>query len=251
MKFLKYICLICSFLISTNPSLVAQNNAEAGLDNIFRTSDEEGETAVQPNRRKGQRTQALPEGSERVGCVCMTGAVRGTTGIGSCSGQGGVRYWLIENADGDTLQYPTARQALNSETEPSPYLGPNPQSHANAQPTIIFMPAQPNSFVDLPANTPPQYQSRLDSPIVVIQQFAAPYDSIRRNGDATAALGLPMIFNSLIQLSMILVVCGTLVIIIKMFLQQGTPEASNSPRIFKRIRLTLFKVLLKDNRFFK
>jgi hypothetical protein len=251
MKFLQFICLICPFILLFPSQILAQNNAEEGLDNIFRTSDEEGETAAQPNRRKGQRTQALPEGSERVGCVCMTGAVRGTTGIGSCSGQGGVRYWLVENAEGDTIQYPTARQVLNSETEPTPYLGPNPQSRAGMQPTIIFMPANANGFVDLPANTPPQYPSRLDSPIVVIQQFTAPYDSTRRNGDATAALGLPMIFNSLIQLSMVLVVCGTLVIIIRLFLQQGAPEASNSPKIFKRIRLTLIKILFKDNRFFK
>jgi hypothetical protein len=246
-----FIYIITFLSLTANTALIAQNSPEEGLNNIFRTSDEDGETATQPNRRKGQRTQTLPEGAARVGCICMTGAVRGTTSIGSCSGQGGVRYWLVKNADGDTLQYPTARQALNADNEPAPYVGPSPQSRATNAPTIIFMPPQANGFGDMPQNTPPQYPSRLDSQIVVFQQMPMPYDSLKRNGDATALMGLPMIFNSLIQLSMVLVVCGTLIIILKMFLQQGTPEATNSQKIFRNIRLTFFKILLKGNRFFK
>ena len=237
--------------LSANSILIAQNSSEEGLNNIFRTSDEDGETATQASRRKTQRTQTLPEGSERIGCVCMTGAVRESTGIGSCSGQGGVRYWLVKSAEGDTLQYPTARQALNSTNEPVPYVGPSPQNRAANQPTIIIMQPQTNGFMDMPTNTPPQYQSRLDSQIVVFQQMPMPYDSAKRNDDATALMGLPLIFNSLIQLSMVLVVCGTLIIILKMFLQQGTPEATNSQKIFRNIRLTFFKILLKGNRFFK
>jgi hypothetical protein len=229
----------------------AQNNADAGLDNIFRTSDEDTETATQSSRRKGQRTQLLPEGSERVGCVCMSGSVRATTGIGSCSGQGGVRYWLVKNADGDTLQYPTSRQALNSDTEVAPYVGPSPQSRAENAPTIIFMPPQGNGFVEMPNGETPQYKRLLDSQIVIFQAPTRPYDSVSRNGDSSALMGLPLIFNSLIQLCMVLVVCATLVIIIKLFLNQGNPEAGNSQKIFKNIRLTLLKVLVRGNRFFK
>ena len=249
-RFLVYL-FIGILTINYALNLSAQNNAEAGLDNIFRTSDEDNETATQASRRKGQRTQVLPEGSERVGCVCMSGSVRSTTGIGSCSGQGGVRYWLVENAEGDTLQYPTSRQALNSDTEVTPYLGPNPQSRNSNQPTIIFMPPQANGFVESPPQGTPQYDRGLDSQIVVFQQMPMPYDSTKRNGDASALMGLPLIFNSLIQLCMVLIVCGTLVIVIKLFLNQGTPDAGNSQKIFKRIRLTLIKVLFKDNRFFK
>ena len=248
-RFLLYVFFLG--LTTDAVTTTAQNSSESGLNNIFRTSDEDSETATQSNRRKGQRTQTLPEGAERVGCVCMTGAVRASTGIGSCSGQGGVRYWLIETAEGDTLQYPTARQALNTDNEPVPYVGPNPQTRNTGQPTIIIMPAPTNGFVDMPPQVPPQYQSRLDSQIVVFQQMPTPYDSIRRNGDATALMGLPMIFNSLIQLSMVLVVCGTLVIILKMFLNQGTTDPTNSQKIFRNIRLTFFKILLKGNRFFK
>lgn len=249
-RFLVY-GLFWGLTINQTVSISAQNNAEAGLDNIFRTSDEDNETATQASRRKGQRTQALPEGSERVGCVCMSGSVRSTTGIGSCSGQGGVRYWLVENAEGDTLQYPTSRQALNSDTEVMPYLGPNPQSRNPNQPTIIFMPPQANGFVESPPQGTPQYNRSLDSQIVVFQQMPMPFDSTKRNGDPTALLGLPLIFNSLIQLCMVLVVCGTLVIVIKLFLNQGQPESGNTQKIFKNIRLTFLKILVRGNRFFK
>jgi hypothetical protein len=258
MKPLVPLVLFIGLLMTQTVSISAQNNAEAGLDNIFRTSDEDNETATQANRRNGQRTQALPEGSERVGCVCMSGSVRATTGIGSCSGQGGVRYWLVENAEGDTLQYPTARQALNSDSEVTPYLGPNPQSRNPNQPTIIIMPAQANGIVENPQQgTPPDYLGTspynrgLDSQIVVFQQMPMPFDSTKRNGDPTALLGLPLIFNSLIQLCMVLVVCGTLVVIIKLFLNQGQPDAGNSIKVFKNIRLTLLKILVRGNRFFK
>jgi hypothetical protein len=250
-RFTLIIFTIC-FIVNLLPIIVnAQNTAEEGLDNIFRTSDEDGETATQASRRKGQRTQALPDGSERIGCVCMSGSVRGTTGIGSCSGQGGVRYWLVENAEGDTVQYPTARQALNGDNEPAPYLGPNPQARAANAPTIIFMPPQNNGFVELPDGRPPQYNGRLDSQIVLFQPLSAPIDSTRRNGDPTALLGLPLIFNSLIQLCMVLIVCGTLVVIIKLFLNQGQAESGNTQKIFKNIRLTFLKILVRGNRFFK
>ena len=236
----------CPLVTST-----AQNNAEGGLDNVFRTSDEDGETATQRNRRKGQRTQTLPEGSERVGCVCINGAIRNTTGVGSCSGQGGVRYWLVENAKGDTLQYPTARHALNADDEPLPYVGPHPQARNAGQPTIIIMPSPANGLADGSRQAPPQYLGRLDSQIIVWQAAPNFYDSTKNYGDPTALLGLPMVFNSIIQLCMVLVICGTLVIVLKLFLNQGTTEAQNSQKIFKNIRLTLLKILFKNNRFFK
>lgn len=243
--------LIIGLFLSPTMPLFGQNSEASGLDNIFRTSDEDTETATQASRRKGQRTQTLPEGAARVGCVCMSGSVRTTTGIGSCSGQGGVRYWLVETADGDTVQYPTSRQALNSDTEVVPYVGPSPQSRAANTPTIIFMPPQANGFTEMPPQGTPQYKSLLDSQIVIFQTPNPPYDSTRRSGDPTALLGLPLIFNSIIQLCMVLVVCGTLIIILKLFLNQGTPEAQSSLKIFKNIRLTLIKILFKDNRFFK
>jgi hypothetical protein len=235
------------FLFALPLHLSAQTDTEEGLDKIFHTADIEGETATQPNRRKGQKTQILPEGSARVGCVCMTGEVRSTTGTGSCAGHGGVRYWLVVNAQGDTLQYPTGRQALNAENEPAAYIGPNPQQRYTTQPpTIVMMPAPANGFT----GTPPQYPSGRDSQIVVIQTLPAPIDSSRHTGlDKTALYGLPLVFDSLIQLCMILVVCGTLVIIVKMFISQGDPQASQSQKIFRNIRLTLLKVLFKNNGF--
>ena len=242
---------ILFFMLSLSFQLAAQNETEEGLDKIFHTSDIEGETATQPNRRKTQKTQALPEGSSRVGCVCMTGEVRSTTGTGSCAGHGGVRYWLVVNAEGDTLQYPTGRQALNAENEPAPYIGPSPQMRYTTQPpTIVLMPNPANGFTDMPAQAPPQYSARPDSQIVVFQALPAPIDTTRSNSlNPNALYGLPLIFDSIIQLCMILVVCGTLVIIVKLFMQQGDVETGNTQKIFKNIRLTLLKVLFKNNGF--
>lgn len=252
MKCIQIVFSIIFLLLRFSTPITAQNETEAGLDKIFHTSDIEGETATQSSRRKGQRTQTLPEGAYRVGCVCMTGEVRSTTSTGSCAGHGGVRYWLVVNREGDTLQYPTGRQALNAETEPAPYIGPNPQMRYTAQPpTIIIMPPQANGFGDMPtAAAPPQYRMGQDSQIVLFQGLPVPYDSTKHNGmDKTALYGLPLVFDSLIQLCMILVICGTLVIIVRMFLQQGDPQAMNSQKIFKRIRLTLIKILFHNNRF--
>ena len=212
--------LVVCVLSSLAFPLSAQNETSEGLDKIFHTADIDGETATQPNRRKAQITQALPEGAYRIGCLCMTGEVRSTIGTGSCNGRGGVRHWLVVNAEGDTLQYPTARQALNADKEPAPYIGPSPQMRYTTQPpTIIVMPSPANSFVD---NGTPQYR---DSQVVFFQGLTAA-DSTRRNNatDKTALYGLPMVFDSLIQLCMVLVVCGTLVLIVKMFLNQGTPQ---------------------------
>ena len=246
---------ILLILLSFSLQISAQSSdtAEEGLDKIFHSSDIEGETATQANRRTPQRTQAMPEGSYRIGCECMTGEVRSTTGIGSCAGHGGVRYWLVVNTEGDTLQYPTARQALNAENEPKPYIGPNPQTRYSTQPpTIIFMPSQANGFGDMSMPPPPQYRTSQDSQIVLFQQLPVPYDSTsNRASNNTALLGLPLVLNSLIQLCIVLVICGTLVLIVRMLMQQPDQPGSSSQKIFKKIRLTLIKVLFKDNRFLR
>jgi hypothetical protein len=251
MKSLLFCYSFFFLLLNQTIQLTAQTDLDEGLDKIFHTADIEGETATQWARRKTQNTQALPEGSSRIGCVCMTGEVRSTTSTGSCAGHGGVRYWLVINAQGDTLQYPTARQALNSDNEPAPYIGPSPQMRYTTQPpTIIFMPSQANGFVDMPMQQTPQYRMGQDSQIVLFQALPTPYDSTRRVGmDKTALFGLPLIFDSLIQLCTVLVICGTLLIIVRMFLQQGEQQPLNSQKIFKRIRLTLFKILFKNNKF--
>lgn len=253
MKLLHLLTLITLLSFSLQISAQSYDTAEEGLDKIFHTSDIEGETATQANRRTPQRTQAMPEGSYRIGCECMTGEVRSTISTGSCAGHGGVRYWLVVNAEGDTLQYPTARQALNAETEPKPYIGPNPQTRYSTQPpTIIFMPSQANGFVDMPPQLPTPYRTFQDSQIVMFQQLPVPYDSTSyRASNNEALFGLPLILNSLIQLCIVLVICGTLVLIVRMFMQQPEQPGSSSQKIFKKIRLTLIKILFKDNRFLR
>ena len=226
--------------------LEAQNQIEEGMDKVFHTSDIEGEVATQANRRKQQMTQILPEGSYRVGCVCMTGEVRSTTSTGSCSGQGGVRYWLVVNAAGDTVQYATGRQALNADNEPIPYIGPNPQMRYTTQPpTIIIMPQQGNALTD----ATPQYPQRQDTQNVWFRALSSSNDTLLAHQMPGALTGLPLVFDSLIQLCIVLVICGTLVIIVKMFMQQGNPPGTDSLKIFRNIRLTLIKILFRNNRF--
>ena len=244
--------LAFSFLFSAQPhQLAAQNDtAGEGFDKIFHTADLAGETATQASRRaQAQRTQALPDDSYRVGCECMSGEIRSTTGIGSCSGQGGVRYWLVVNAGGDTLKYPTARQALNADNEPTPYIGPSPQVRSSSQPTIIIMPVQSaNGFA---AVAPNSTSYAPDSQIVAYENLYTRRDSLSGiNGkDKPVMLGIPHVLHALIQLCMLLVVCGTLIIITKIFLKQGTEQhTSNSNNITKRIRLTLIKILFRNNK---
>ena len=250
--FLHFSCVFLFLHTSLQTSAQSDDSSAEGLDKIFHTSDIEGETATQANRRTPQRTQAMPEGSYRIGCECMTGEVRSTTGIGSCAGHGGVRYWLVVNTEGDTLQYPTVRQALNSDTEPQPYIGPNPQTRYSTQPpTIIFMPSQANGFVDMPQQMSP-YRTYQDSQIVLFKSLQMPDDSTSNyQANNTALFGLPLILNSLIQLCIVLVICGTLVLIVRMFMQQPDQPGSSSQKIFKKIRLTLIKILFKDNRFLR
>jgi hypothetical protein len=81
---------------------------------LFRTSQQLGETPTNTRqRRAANKRQSAPEGSFRVGCECMDGSVSGTRSTGSCSGRGGVRYWLYRTAAGDTARVLTARHELH------------------------------------------------------------------------------------------------------------------------------------------
>lgn len=92
---------------------------QKGIDNVWRSSDLEGEQAVLRQQRKAKRVDGsalLPEGSERVGCICMDYFVQEHTGRGACGGHNGVRFWLYELPSGDTVQIPTLRHEAHPDT---------------------------------------------------------------------------------------------------------------------------------------
>ncbi|MCC5946569.1 MAG: hypothetical protein JJT94_16680 [Bernardetiaceae bacterium] len=47
----------------------------------------------------GAEAQTAEKRKQRVGCVCKDGERRSTTGAGSCSGHGGVKYWLYADVE--------------------------------------------------------------------------------------------------------------------------------------------------------
>jgi hypothetical protein len=92
---------------------------EIGIDSIWRSSDFEGETPVLRQQRKAKRVDgsaSLPEGSERVGCICMDYFVLDRIGRGACTGHNGVRFWLYQLPSGDTVQIPTLRHEGHPDT---------------------------------------------------------------------------------------------------------------------------------------
>ena len=94
-----------------------ESDEQARLEEIFRSSDQEGETPT--NRRQRDKTTkrvSVPKGAFRVGCRCMDDSYSDTRSIGACAGHGGVRFWVYRTPEGDTVQVLTARH----ETHPQP-----------------------------------------------------------------------------------------------------------------------------------
>ena len=89
-----------------------KGEGEADWDESYRTSEEEGEKGTQFSFD----VVHAPEGSERVGCICMDEVSMDLKGTGACSGHGGVRYWFYELENGEEFLLPTERHKFH----PSP-----------------------------------------------------------------------------------------------------------------------------------
>lgn len=86
-------------------------------DQIFRTSDLEGETPTASRRYHGfTKRVSVPAGAVRLGCLCMDDTPSEVRSTGACSGHGGVRYWIYRTMEGDSLRVSTWR----NETHPAP-----------------------------------------------------------------------------------------------------------------------------------
>ncbi len=96
------------------------SESERNTEEVWRSSEEPGE--VSTSKRKRRMKYRLPEpppGAFRIGCICMDGTRADTRGIGSCSGHGGVRYWVYRLKDGDTVHLFTEHHLKHPEALPA------------------------------------------------------------------------------------------------------------------------------------
>ncbi len=133
------------------------------LDELFRTSDVDGQQPTSGRKKKDRRMSA-PPGAVRIGCTCMDDTYSDAHSSGACSGRGGVRYWHYRTREGDTSRVLTARheqhpQPLDS-IERSLINQPRPpdNGHRNAAnnpffPSLIIQPAP---YAPLPIRNDPQ-----------------------------------------------------------------------------------------------
>lgn len=113
----KTLYLILLFLLSVAPASRAQDpdiddNEASVLEEIFRTSELDGETPVNARARRASprdKRMSAPLGARRIGCICMDDTRSDAHSSGACSGRGGVRYRLYRTLEGDTLRVLTAR----------------------------------------------------------------------------------------------------------------------------------------------
>jgi hypothetical protein len=224
-----------------------QNDSLTGWDKIFRTSDLDGEVPTQANRRhwKGNVPKNLPDGSERVGCVCMNGAVRPTVGTGSCNGRGGVRFWLIKTPNGDTIQQPTIRHEGSPDYDPEKFVGPNPQP----QPIVVVL--SPNTADSLynPRFYPPSVNGqagRTDTQVILLQTPTAATLQAQQPVGSPSFMGDMAWLAPVMNFSSVTVICLTVAYILKLIL--SSPSDKPSFQVIKRIRLTLVKILFRGNR---
>jgi hypothetical protein len=110
--------LACASLCAQDPDLAAEE--EAKLEEIFRSSEQEGQTPTSFRQRNGKpRRVSAPKGAFRIGSICMDGEYTDSRSTGACAGHAGVRFWVYRTTEGDTVHVSTARhethpQALNA-----------------------------------------------------------------------------------------------------------------------------------------
>lgn len=107
-------CLLLLPLAAPAQDPDLETDEKARLEEIFRTSEQEGETPTNRRQRdKKVKRMSAPKGSFRIGCHCMDGTYSDTRSIGSCAGHGGVRYWVYRTREGDTVHVLTARHEIH------------------------------------------------------------------------------------------------------------------------------------------
>jgi hypothetical protein len=123
-KFLALLLLFTLVLLrgyaqEETPEEAEETSPQKGIENVWRSSDLEGEQAVLRQNRRGKKpdgSEKLPEGSMRVSCICMDYIEQQHIGRGACGGHNGVRFWVYALPNGDTARIPTLRHDGHPDT---------------------------------------------------------------------------------------------------------------------------------------
>ena len=78
------------------------------LERVYRTSDDAPHT-----KHRGKTTTAPFADAMRVGCICMDGTTERQTASGACAGRKGVRFWVYQRPNNDTLLQATTRHTAH------------------------------------------------------------------------------------------------------------------------------------------
>ena len=87
-------------------------------ERVYHTADKDAQHATHYNRRNAAHTATKTNKQmdcPRVGCICMDGIAQRRTERGACGGHKGVRFWVYERTNGDTLLNATERHLLHPE----------------------------------------------------------------------------------------------------------------------------------------
>ncbi len=151
-------------LVAQDPDI--DSNERARMEEIFRSSDREGEIPVSRRQREGKTKRvSVPKGAFRIGCICMDDTRSDTRSTGACSGHGGVRFWVYRTREGDTVHVLTGRherhpQALDAaemselvqkradRTQNLPTVAKPvaPVPYASPSPPVVVLPDHGNHF---------------------------------------------------------------------------------------------------------
>lgn len=106
--FTLYLLITWLPLHGQDPDLEADEAAR--LEEIFRTSDQDGQTPTSFRQRNAKpRRVSAPKGAFRIGSICMDGEFTDARSTGACAGRAGVRFWVYRTREGDTVHVSTAR----------------------------------------------------------------------------------------------------------------------------------------------
>ena len=157
-------CLIFQKISAQDPDLSADENAR--LEEIFRSSDQPGEVPVSRRQRHAHTKRvSVPKGAFRIGCVCMDDSQSDTHSTGSCSGHGGVRFWVYRTESGDTVHILTGRHERHPHALTAVELSELSQKRSNR---IERLPKAANALV------PVQYSQPSQPPVVIMPAPAEP-----------------------------------------------------------------------------
>ncbi len=89
---------------------------QSGIEHVWRSSEQPKQVATNRFGRRFSKfstlkraEEKLPPQSERICAICMDDSQSPTTGAGTCSGHGGVRFWVYKTPTEDSVYLPTWR----------------------------------------------------------------------------------------------------------------------------------------------